>query len=73
MQPFTALRRTSNRVAKNALGGVGGLYRLRAGHETLDTATYATGVQTLTAFRMQTSTHGWTVVAEKHATLWADR
>lgn len=31
-----------NRVARNAAGGVGGLYRLRAGTETLESASYAT-------------------------------
>jgi hypothetical protein len=57
MLPFTVpAKKPHNRVAKNALGGVGGLYRLRAGHESLDNAAYATWFQSQTAFRMQTST-----------------
>lgn len=61
-----------NRVAKKALGGVGGLYRLRAGQEGLDNATYATWFSKPNGVSYADfDARLGPIIAEKSATLWA--
>jgi len=60
-----------NRVAKKALGGVGGLYRLRAGRETLDTARYATWCSKPNGVSYADFDARLGPVVAENATLWA--
>jgi hypothetical protein len=67
-----ACEESHNSVAKNALGGVGGLYRLRAGLETLDKATYATWFSKPNGVSYADfDARLEPIVTENNATLWA--
>lgn len=61
-----------NRVARNAAGGVGGLYRLRIGQEHLDHANYATWFSKPVGVTYQDFDQHLQPITEEHeATLWA--
>jgi hypothetical protein len=61
-----------NRVARNAAGGVGGLYRLRIGDNRLDNAKYATWFSKPTGERYQDFDARLRPITEEYeATLWS--